>query len=487
MRLVSALQGALAAAAVALTPTYAAIDGDLITSLPGFNGTFLSKQYSGYLSVGGGKFLHYTLAESENDPSTDPVVVWFNGGPGCSSMMGYWTEQGPFTLEYVAGEPVLSYRDTRWNQIANVIFLESPAGVGYSYATSPSGLVFNDTVTADDNLNALQAFFKGFPEYLDSELYITGESYAGVYVPTLSYAVYQSNKAGVNPKLNLKGLMVGNGCTGTEVGSCSAQGTAISVDFFYGKGLYPKALYDNITSVCQDLANPGVECIALLTEMSYNIGPVDIYDIYAPCIQGGLPPSEEERYWKRPMNAVERAVRENMYKRALLDVDDDDAGANPQPGPAACIGGTDQVEYLNTAAVRSAFHVKSEAEIGKWYVCSDIVRYTPTEPNEPRDIYPTLVENYRVTIYNGDVDACVPYNGNEEWTTQFAADNSLGFKSGTHGWRPWYTGNQVAGYVTEYESDFTFITIKGAGHEVPTYQPRAAYTFFERFINQKDF
>ncbi len=72
---------------------YGAVPADLITSLPGFNQPFPSKQYSGFLQVGEpGRFLHYWFVESESNPSTDPLVLWMNGGPGCSSLDGFFYE-----------------------------------------------------------------------------------------------------------------------------------------------------------------------------------------------------------------------------------------------------------------------------------------------------------------------------------------------------------------------------------------------------------
>lgn len=85
----------------------------------GWSGSLPSSQYSGYFSVqDGSKHLHYWFVESENDPTSDPVVAWFNGGPGCSSLGGFFTENGPFGVNMTSDGPVLVERSTRWNKFA---------------------------------------------------------------------------------------------------------------------------------------------------------------------------------------------------------------------------------------------------------------------------------------------------------------------------------------------------------------------------------
>jgi serine carboxypeptidase-like clade 1 len=111
------------------TLTHAAIDGDRIAKLPGWEQKLPSPQYSGYLDVGEGKHLHYWLATSEGEsssaPSKDPLVFWFNGGPGCSSLDGYFYEHGPMhVVEPVPNTtkvPPLYLNPSRWNRIANVV------------------------------------------------------------------------------------------------------------------------------------------------------------------------------------------------------------------------------------------------------------------------------------------------------------------------------------------------------------------------------
>ena len=90
------------------------------------------------------------------------------------------------------------------------------AGVGFSYCDYDN-CTASDTSTAIDNHGVLKAFFKGFPEFAKNDFYITGESYAGVYCPTLAEQIMNDP----DNKINLKGLAVGNGCWGSKVGLCA--------------------------------------------------------------------------------------------------------------------------------------------------------------------------------------------------------------------------------------------------------------------------
>lgn len=93
--------------------------------------------------------------------------------------------------------------------------------------------------------------------------------------------------------------------------------------------------------------------------------------------------------------------------------------------------------------------------------------------------YLTLIDNYRVLIYNGDHDACVPINDNEAWTS------SLGLVA-EQPWHPWLVNKQVAGYVTKYNKNFAFASIKGAGHMVPQTRPVEALAMVTRFLAGQD-
>src|SRR6266487_635522 len=130
-------------------------DKDEITNLPGLKTKPKFRQYSGYLDSVDTAHLHYWFVESENDPQNDPVVLWMNGGPGCSSLGGFLSEQGPFHVN-PNDTKSLDINKYAWNKIANVIFLEAPAGVGYSYKDN-GNYATDDDKTARDNYAALQS------------------------------------------------------------------------------------------------------------------------------------------------------------------------------------------------------------------------------------------------------------------------------------------------------------------------------------------
>jgi carboxypeptidase C (cathepsin A) len=184
---------------------------DAVPTLPGFEGPLPSKHYSGYLPVGKETgepgFLHYWLIESEGKPSEDPVTLWLNGGPGASSLVGLFTENGQVasnvnSLNISNGSvPTLFYNPYSWSQVANVLYLEQPKGVGFSYCADPEKCSNTDETTAQDAYEGLVHFFtEKFPEWKEKDFYITGESYAGTYIPMIMDV---ADKAGGLPNLKV--------------------------------------------------------------------------------------------------------------------------------------------------------------------------------------------------------------------------------------------------------------------------------------------
>ena len=100
-----------------------------------------------------------------------------------------------------------------WTQNANVIFIEQPAGVGFSWSATPADYTVGDAQAAEDVYQFLLGFTARYPKYAGRPLYLSGESYGGHYIPTEAAAVVRGNAAGGNPRLNLQGFFVGNAWT----------------------------------------------------------------------------------------------------------------------------------------------------------------------------------------------------------------------------------------------------------------------------------
>lgn len=175
----SIFAASLLAAAVIAAPAE-----DKMRSLPDAS-AFDTNTYSGYLNVTDTKQLHYVFTESYGNPETDPVVIWFNGGPGCSSLLGFMQENGPRMIN--DGMVFIEENPYPWNARANVMWLESPAGVGWSFAGTEQDLSTNDMLQSQDALKAVNSWYEKFPEFRSNELFVSGESYAGIYVPYLSW------------------------------------------------------------------------------------------------------------------------------------------------------------------------------------------------------------------------------------------------------------------------------------------------------------
>jgi cathepsin A (carboxypeptidase C)/serine carboxypeptidase-like clade 2 len=160
-------------------------------------------QYSGHLQLkSNGQKMFYWFVESENDPKTDPVVLWLNGGPGCSSLGGLFTELGPFVVE---GDMSVKRNVYAWNRRANMIFLESPSGVGFSSPMLHEDN-YNEDFTTNRTYEFLQQFFDMYSAFQRRDFYVMGESYAGRYIP---YLVHKLVKEPIST-VNLVGFSIGN-------------------------------------------------------------------------------------------------------------------------------------------------------------------------------------------------------------------------------------------------------------------------------------
>jgi len=453
-------------ASLLVSLTTADVPADLITTLPGYGKT-PSKQYSGLIAADPDNtvFLHYWFVTSTGNPSTDPVAVWMNGGPGCSSLEGFLTELGPFTFtgeRDSGGIPMMTDNPHAWTTVSSVLFLEQPAGVGFSYAVNGSTRS-DDYIQSQNTYNFLLNWFKAYPEYAKNEFFITGESYAGIYVPTLAQRILDGNAAG-QPHINLKGIAVGNGCTGHSVGMCGngAERVRISVDLFHGHGMISNTAYENISRLCGDYMDMSPECERTAETAIRGVGRIDVYNVYDVCGNDNL-------------HYEPSTVARSPMLRAPVDIVGD---------PVVCVPTVLSDDYLSNEVVRKAIHVDGVNRT-EWTSCSSL-GYNRSIPSLLGDVYPRLIANMDVLIYSGDADACVPWNGSYNWTRHVAMDEQI---RETVPWRPWMVSaagrEWTGGFVTQWGANFTYITIKHAGHMVPAFEPEAAITFYSAFLKHR--
>lgn len=185
--------------------------------------------YSGYLNTTNSeRRLHYVMIYSEsNSQPNDPLVMWLNGGPGCSSMLGMLHEIGPYIVgnNYTKGQQ-LTRNPYSWTRNANIVFLESPAGVGYSI-NNQRNYQHNDSTTVEDAYVALKDLLtRKFPLFRNSPFFLAGESYAGKYIPDLTAKILDNRNVF---DVNLKGILVGNGIMSFENDELSKS----SVQYMY--------------------------------------------------------------------------------------------------------------------------------------------------------------------------------------------------------------------------------------------------------------
>ncbi|CAH1414134.1 unnamed protein product [Lactuca virosa] len=182
---------------------------------------------SGYLLVNSttGSAIFYAFYEAQNPSDTSlsetPLVIWLQGGPGCSSMTGNFFELGPWrvtasmkqNVEHLSLEP----NPGSWNRIFGLLFLDNPIGTGFSIASTPEEIPRDQNAVARHLFIAIRKFLALDPSFKSRPIYITGESYAGKYVPSIGYYILKKNPLlPVSKRINLYGLAIGNGLTHPE-------------------------------------------------------------------------------------------------------------------------------------------------------------------------------------------------------------------------------------------------------------------------------
>ncbi|MCO5573360.1 hypothetical protein L7F22_027129 [Adiantum nelumboides] len=423
-----------------------------VTRLPG-QPQVNFKHYAGYITVNeshGRTLFYWFFQSSHRHAAQQPLVLWLNGGPGCSSVgNGALSELGPFFINNSGTGVVLN--KNAWTKAANIIFLESPYGTGFSYTnTSSDYRHLSDGPIAEDAYTFLVRWFQKFPEYARNDFYLVGESYAGHYIPTLARVIVRGNK---NPSshrfhINFKGFAVGNPWTDPYSDNLG------TTEFYYSHSLISDETFATIKSNCDfqndlpvDAESSNATCNKAVQEADVDLSKIDIYNVY------GLSCNKKNS----------STQKRRLFDLWLL------TGAYVDP----CLDSV--TPYLNLASVQSALHVTSPVV---WTGCSGVVfnNYTKADILQPMiPLYQELLkEDLRIWIYSGDADGVVSTLGTRKWIKKLNLPVEIP-------WYAWSYKNQVGGWTQKYKG-LTFASVRGAGHLVPAVKPGPALALFRSFL-----
>ncbi|CAK0827982.1 unnamed protein product [Prorocentrum cordatum] len=373
--------------------------------------------------------MFYWFVESQHAPATDPVILWTNGGPGCSGLGGFLGENGPFRVG--PGGRELTSNDHAWNKVANMVFIEQP--------------------------------------YAQQDFFISSESYGGHYMPTLAQSLRAAKDRGRRARCDFlrrsrpfRGIFLGNPLTYMPYRNHGQYGTA------WGHQLLPAPLWRRYESAGCATSFPNIT-----GEMDLILGGFDAYALdFDKCGTPAAAGRHERRQLRRAVLRASRAASEGAGAPAL------EAEGPYEP----CIQDFLH-EYLNREDVQTAIHVKPGA---KWGMCSDSVSdaYDLNDVNAPMmPIWQELIEGggLNIMIYSGDDDSVCATLGSQ----QFVWDLGYGAKPGK-AWQAWKVSDQVAGFVTDFAvpslGAFRFATVHGAGHMVPATQPARSLALLQAFL-----
>lgn len=389
------------------------------------------------------------------------MVLWLNGGPGCSSLTGLFLELGPASLDKDGN---IVHNPYSWNSNASVIFLDQPVNTGFSY----SGSSVSNTIAAGKDVYALLTlFFKQFPEYAHQDFHIAGESYAGHYIPVFTSEIMSHKKNNIN----LKSVLIGNGLT-----------DGLTQYEYYrpmacGDGGWPAVLDE---SECQSMDNALPRCQSLIencysSESAWFCVPASIYcnnAMIGPYQQTGMNPYDIRtkcedsgslcytqlgwitKFLNRPEVLEALGVEVDSYDSCNFDVNRN---------------------FLLAGDWMKPFHRLVPAIIEK----IPVLVYAVSLP--PYDLDADLVQD-DANVRQGDADFICNWLGNRAWTEALPWPGQKAYnKVEIEDLKLGGDGKKIG--EVKSSGNLTFMRLHAGGHMVPLDQPEASLDFFNRWIS----
>ncbi|CAL8995115.1 unnamed protein product [Prunus brigantina] len=399
---------------------------------------------SGYLPVKPttGSAIFYTFYEAQNltiSPylSQTPLLIWLQGGPGCSSMIGNFFELGPWRVNFNKhpSEPLaLEPNSGSWNRIFGLVFLDNPIGTGFSIAAKPEEIPRDQLSVARDLFVAITKFIELDPVFKSRPLYITGESYAGKYVPAIGYYILKRNAelAAGSQGVNLRGVAIGDGLTDPEIQVATHAVNA----YFSGlinerqrselEKLQVEAVGFTKADNWSEATDARNRVLNLLQDMT---GLATLYDY----------------------------TKNVPYKTSLVE------------------------DFLRHEEVKRALGVNGSLVFEE---CSDLVGEILNEDvmKSVKYMVEYLVKKSKVLLYQGQFDLRDGVVSTEAWVKTIKWEGIDKFLSADR--KVWKVGGEVAGYVQKWGS-LSQVLVSGAGHLLPADQPLRAQAMIEDWVLDK--
>uniref|UniRef100_A0A6P7GY03 Carboxypeptidase n=1 Tax=Diabrotica virgifera virgifera TaxID=50390 RepID=A0A6P7GY03_DIAVI len=391
------------------------------------------KSYSGFFTVDKAfdSNMFFWFFPAETNYKEAPVLLWLQGGPGASSLYAIFQENGPFNYN---NSPDLELNPYSWNKEHSVLYIDNPVQTGYSFTNN--GFAQNETKVGEDLYEAIRQFFLLFPDLQKNDFFITGESYAGKYVPAASYAIYTKNKE-AELKINLKGMAIGNGL-------CDPVHQLVYSDYLYQIGLAD--------------SNEKEEIHHLEKEIIQYIHKEDFqkaFELFDDLLNGDLNGGN---------TLFKNITGFTSYYNYLQD-----HGS----------GESNLTDFLESEQVRKAIHVGNlkynDGDDVEKKLVLDLMQSVAPWISE-------LLSNIRVLFYNGQLDIIVAYPTTENFLKHLHFSAANEYKTARR--QKWYVGDYLAGYVKQ-AGNLTEVLVRNAGHLVPGDQPKAALDLITRFTQNQ--
>jgi len=407
----------------------------LVDSLPGTT----QKSYSGFLTVDAAhkSNMFFWFFPAQVNASSAPVVLWLQGGPGGSSLFGLFVENGPFTIDQDLN---LSRKPISWNDKYSMLYIDNPVGTGFSFTGDDTGYSTNETHVAINLYSALSQFFTLFPDLAQNDFYVTGESYAGKYLPAIAYHISQQESSNVN----LKGVAIGDGFTDPE------SMLPAYAPYLFNLGMLDENQRDYFAKQC-DIA------VSLIQKKEY-LKALSMWD----CLLNG-----------------DMCKVPSFFHNVTGSTDYYNFMRTQSPKEFDF-----HVDFLQLPQVRKAIHVGNLT----YHAGTQVELHLRNDMlASVKPWLEQVMNKYRVLIYSGQLDIIVAQTLTEAMLQTMTWDGADAYKSATRSvWKVNPADVEVAGYVRNVK-DFYQVIVRAGGHILPYDQPQRSFDMIDRFISGRSF